>query len=163
VAQDEDIVGSVISQPHLIPFTTIAISKGEVGSEGEFPESFLLLEHHIVVLYVDTLIIFSRLTQKVVHKERLEDEMVGLVKDSRDDSVWVFGKSQVYELCFSDETRDVWLEYLEMQKFELAEKYCHTDQQCDAVWCVEADKTFQVSFTTKPLARCRKYMQLPMI
>jgi hypothetical protein len=117
---------NVIMEAQLLQYT---------HTEFEMPVSIGVTEFHFVLLGLGRLQVVSRLNSRVVQDIPLESEWgtpLALVRDVAKDHTWMHTDRQIFQVCVTNESRDVWEIYLEKalagdeRHFDTAYKYARS-------------------------------------
>jgi len=142
----DDYVDSASLLPY--PSTTPSNTVGSpvTPTLAQPPLSISFTEFHFVLLYADKIIAVCNLNEKQTWQDVLplkSNEVVrGLAADPTRKTYWVYTNQSIFELIVSNESRDVWLIYLEQGKYETALKYAKTATQRDKVLAAQAHAFF---------------------
>eukprot|EP00516_Mucochytrium_quahogii_P008408 CAMPEP_0203765634 /NCGR_PEP_ID=MMETSP0098-20131031/18517_1 /ASSEMBLY_ACC=CAM_ASM_000208 /TAXON_ID=96639 /ORGANISM=" , Strain NY0313808BC1" /LENGTH=1100 /DNA_ID=CAMNT_0050661901 /DNA_START=85 /DNA_END=3384 /DNA_ORIENTATION=+ len=143
----------IASRHDMVYFPTKTKSSGEalVGP----PLSAMETEFHYILLYTSWLVVLSKLSESVVHEQRIDTAKngltLGLTSDISCTTIWVYSKHKIQRLDLRNEDGNVWRLYLEQaragdpSKFEVAYNRCKTDSQRDKVITLRADYHFSQS------------------
>ncbi|KRX11213.1 hypothetical protein PPERSA_07738 [Pseudocohnilembus persalinus] len=92
------------------------------------PQQIALTLYHYFILIKNNLYIFSRITQKVVHTIKFKNSKDGMMKDIKNDCIWVFGSLSLDKIDLDNEDNDVWRVYLEAKRYSEAYQLCISSQ-----------------------------------
>jgi hypothetical protein len=109
--------------------TSFPPSPSAVGKKSEklVPLSIVITEFHWLVLYTNKIQAINKLNEEVVFETILPDEIgqpLGLAKDVRRNSYWLFGSQKIMEIAITEEGRNIWALYLSKGLFEQAILFC---------------------------------------
>ncbi|TVU43036.1 hypothetical protein EJB05_09469 [Eragrostis curvula] len=120
----------------------------KLGDSGIKPRSFALSEFHFLLLIGDKIKVVNRISQRIV-EELVVDNMsessrgiIGLCSDASTGLFYAYDESSIFQVSTSDEGRDMWQVYLDMNDYAAALSHCRNPFQRDQVYRVQADAAF---------------------
>ena len=78
--------------------------------------------NHIFFLYKDCLVILNKLTNRIIHVKYLEEQFLDMYYDEVLNCIILYTSIDIYKISLEQEHRYLWLDYIEIGKYELALK-----------------------------------------
>eukprot|EP00744_Colponema_vietnamica_P014027 GILI01019658.1.p1 GENE.GILI01019658.1~~GILI01019658.1.p1 ORF type:complete len:1004 (-),score=186.70 GILI01019658.1:136-3078(-) len=128
---------NIITEPGLISYPVEIEGEDADTCVGMPPLSVTPTEFHYLLLYCDHFSALSSITHRPVLTQNFEVTKFGMLKgfarDPLSNTVYAYSNRNLYEVAVVDESRDVWRELLERNRFTEALRYAqdnplHTDQ-----------------------------------
>ncbi|EES13443.1 vacuolar protein sorting-associated protein 18 homolog [Sorghum bicolor] len=120
----------------------------KLGDSGIKPRSFALSEFHFLLLIGDKIKVVNRISQQMVEELVVDDTpetsrgIIGLCSDPSTGLFYAYDESSIFQVSTSDEGRDMWQVYLDMNHYAAALAHCRNPYQRDQVYLVQADSAF---------------------
>ncbi|GJN39532.1 hypothetical protein PR202_gb28657 [Eleusine coracana subsp. coracana] len=120
----------------------------KLGDSGVKPRSFALSEFHFLLLIGDKIKVVNRISQRVVEELVVDNTpdisrgIIGLCSDASTGLFYAYDESSIFQVSTSDEGRDMWQVYLDMNNYAAALSHCRNPFQKDQVYLVQADAAF---------------------
>ncbi|XP_066352860.1 vacuolar sorting protein 18-like isoform X1 [Miscanthus floridulus] len=120
----------------------------KLGDSGIKPRSFALSEFHFLLLIGDKIKVVNRISQQMVEELVVDDTpeisrgIIGLCSDPSTGLFYAYDESSIFQVSTSDEGRDMWQVYLDMNHYAAALSHCRNPYQRDQVYLVQADAAF---------------------
>ncbi|RCV29816.1 hypothetical protein SETIT_6G043600v2 [Setaria italica] len=120
----------------------------KLGDSGTKPRSFALSEFHFLLLIGDKIKVVNRISQQMVEELVVDNTpetsrgIVGLCSDASTGLFYAYDESSIFQISTSDEGRDMWQVYLDMNHYAAALSHCRNPFQRDQVYLVQADAAF---------------------
>ncbi|XP_037937988.1 vacuolar protein sorting-associated protein 18 homolog [Teleopsis dalmanni] len=139
------------------------------------PISFVLTEHHALLLYPDHITGICLLNQEVVYEEYFHEntgKLLNVLRDPFSGTLYVYTDKAVYDFRITDEERNIWKIYLDKENYEMAERYAaDNSDNLDIVLTKKADSAYNAkdytaaaniyAETSNPFEGiCLKFMEL---
>jgi len=137
---------SVSQEMELMVFTE---SMQKIGAPAvSCPVSLVITEFHWIVIYDNKIQAINQLNEEVVWKQVFRADqnlghILGITKDPRTDTIWMYTSNQVFEVAVTDEDRDIWKLYLAKNRYDRALYYAKTSKQKDIVWSAQAEHLYE--------------------
>jgi len=120
----------------------------KLGDSGTKPRSFALSEFHFLLLIGDKIKVVNRISQQMVEELVVDNTpetsrgIIGLCSDASTGLFYAYDESSIFQISTSDEGRDMWQVYLDMNHYAAALSHCRNPFQRDRVYLVQADAAF---------------------
>lgn len=101
-----------------------------------------LTEFHFFILQETRITAVSRITKEAIWEHTFPEKMLGMTSDVNTGITFAYSARQLYEIETIDEDREVWRQYLSIEKFDLAEQFAKTLANKEHVWSKRADYHF---------------------
>jgi len=139
---------SLISNARIIPYPDFKQSSRNRFEETNYEVlDFVITQFHILLLYSDRLRVICSLNEQLIFEDIYTSrygQLIKLIQDPIEGTMWAYTEKAVFKYKVNNESRDVWQIYLNMGKFDLAQKYCQNDQiKLDKVLSSQAENAFQ--------------------
>ena len=115
------------SQPQksFIVFNYLNPMQKEAGKVGkDTPNIKIVCQsiNHIFFLYRDCLVIFNKLTNRIIHVKYLEELFLDMYYDQVLNCIFLYNSIDVFKISLENEHRYLWMDYIEVGNYELALK-----------------------------------------
>ncbi|XP_062191848.1 vacuolar sorting protein 18-like [Phragmites australis] len=120
----------------------------KLGDYGIKPRSFALSEFHFLLLIGDKIKVVNIISQQIVEELLVDNTpdtsrgIIGLCSDASTGLFYAYDESSIFQVSTSDEGRDMWQVYLDMNDYAAALSHCRNPFQRDQVYLVQADAAF---------------------
>ncbi|KAL6843083.1 hypothetical protein ACP4OV_026796 [Aristida adscensionis] len=120
----------------------------KLGESGIKPRSFALSEFHFLLLIGDKIKVVNRISQRIVEEIVVDNipetsrGIIGLCSDASTGLFYAYDENSIFQVSTSDEGRDMWQVYLDMNDYAAALSHCRNPFQRDQVYLVQADAAF---------------------
>ncbi|EGD73813.1 hypothetical protein PTSG_12329 [Salpingoeca rosetta] len=116
-----------------------------VGDEADVPESLVLTEFHLLLLYPHQIRAICTVNNKQVMDERMPTaagRFQGIVRDPTSEDVLCYSEKTIYRIDTANETRDLWRLMMDKGNFDAALDYCTSDDERNEVHAAQAAYLF---------------------
>ncbi|KAK0630662.1 Pep3/Vps18/deep orange family-domain-containing protein [Bombardia bombarda] len=139
-----ELGAKLIADGKLLPRSQIAGSEASGRRRGspDHIDAIALTQWHVVSLIGDRIVAANRLTGATVYDQVILDhgqKAIGLCVDAQKNTFWLFTSQEIFEIIVRDEDRDIWKIMLQMQQFDAALQYAHTNTQKAAISSASGD------------------------
>ncbi|KAL6659392.1 hypothetical protein ACP70R_003432 [Stipagrostis hirtigluma subsp. patula] len=120
----------------------------KLGDPSIKPRSFALSEFHFLLLVGDKIKVVNRISQRIVEELVVDNTpetsrgIIGLCSDASTGLFYAYDENSIFQVSTSDEGRDMWQVYLDMNDYAAALSHCRNPFQRDQVYLVQADAAF---------------------
>ncbi|CCG83079.1 Vacuolar protein sorting protein DigA [Taphrina deformans PYCC 5710] len=95
---------------------------------------------HIITIQNECLSAFNRFDGSLVFRDQLatRDNVIALMADTKEDTYWMYTRTELYEIVITDESQNMWAIFLKQKDYDAALKYTNKPAHTDLIYGAQA-------------------------
>lgn len=137
-------IDSIITRDMISEFPYPPAQGSRYGSAVDYPVKCIVTEWHVMFLFDIYICIYSKITKQCIYKNDVGggSAMLGLCVDNLLQNVWMHSNRKIYYLEYSQESRNIWIDYLKINRFKDALQLCKEPKYQSLISGLVADQIF---------------------